>query len=82
VLEADRTFLAKHYHFESVEAAVRDGVDIIPQTTVIRQWPHGRRVSETERGAEIRADIELLERLVAAYLSNRLRQTAQATATP
>jgi fructose-1,6-bisphosphatase-3 len=77
VLEADRTFLAKHYHFESVEAAVRDGVDIIPQTTVIRQWPQARRVSDTERGAEIRADIALLERLVAAYLSNRLRQNGQ-----
>jgi hypothetical protein len=39
-------------------------------------------VSDTERGAEIRADTELLERLVAAYLSNRLRQKVQSTATP
>ena len=30
VLEADRTLLAQHYHFESVESAIRDGVDIVP----------------------------------------------------
>ena len=36
VLEADRTFLGRHHHFESVEAAVRDGVDIIPTITVVR----------------------------------------------
>ena len=29
ILEADRTLLAKHHHFESGEAALRDGVDIV-----------------------------------------------------
>ena len=38
VLEADRTFLALHHHFESVEAAVRDGVDIVPRIEVVRTW--------------------------------------------
>lgn len=77
VLEADRTLLARHYHFESVDAAVRDGVDIIPTTTVIREWPQARRVCETERGAEIRAEIELLKQLVDVYRSNRLRPNVQ-----
>ena len=31
VLESDRTLLAKHHHFESVESAIRDGVDIVPE---------------------------------------------------
>src|SRR5256885_7278057 len=31
VLESDRTLLAKHHHFDSVEAAIRDGVDIVPE---------------------------------------------------
>jgi fructose-1,6-bisphosphatase-3 len=74
VLEADRTFLGKHHHFESVEAAVRDGVDIIPAITVVREWERPRRVGDTERGAEIRAEIALLERLVAAYRTNALRE--------
>ncbi len=72
VLQADRTFLALHHHFESVEAAVRDGVDIIPTTTPVREWDRPRRVADTEDGAELRADIELLEHLVVAYRTHAL----------
>jgi fructose-1,6-bisphosphatase-3 len=74
VMEADRTFVGLHHHFDSVEAAVREGVDIIPATTVVREWTPPRRVADTERGAEIRAEIELLERLVAAYRRNAIRE--------
>jgi fructose-1,6-bisphosphatase-3 len=74
VLEADRTLLAKHHHFESVEAAVRTGVDIVPSVTVIRSWEPPRRMGDTERGAQMRSEIEMLERLVELYRSNDLRQ--------
>lgn len=74
VLEADRTVLALHHHFESVEAAIREGVDIVPQVTTVRTWPTPRRMADTERGAEIAADVRALERLVEAYRSNELRQ--------
>ncbi|MDR3638349.1 MAG: fructose-bisphosphatase class III [Isosphaeraceae bacterium] len=73
VLEADRTILAEHSHFESVESAVRDGVDIIPKVTVVRSWDRPRRMADTERGAQIRCEIQLLERLIQAYRSNDLR---------
>ncbi len=76
VLEADRTFLAKHHHFDSVAAAVRDGVDIIPTITDVRRWDCPRRVADTERGAAIRAEIRLLERLVERYRSNSLRPSS------
>ena len=76
VLEPGRTYLAKHHHFESVEAAVRDGVDIIPEVTEVRRWERPRRVADTERGVEIRCRLELLERLIDAYEANRLRQGA------
>jgi fructose-1,6-bisphosphatase-3 len=49
-------------------------VDIIPTIAVVRQWEPPRRVADTERGQEIRAEIGLLERLVAAYRTNALRQ--------
>ena len=75
VLEPERTLLARHSHFESVEAAVREGVDIIPQIEVIREWQPPRRVADTERGQEIRAEIALLEKLVEAYRGNKLRQS-------
>jgi fructose-1,6-bisphosphatase-3 len=74
VLEPDRTLLAKHHHFESVDAAVAQGVDIIPEVTVIRQWDKARRVADTERGAELARQTALLERLVHAYRTNQLRQ--------
>ena len=72
VLEADQTFLARHHHFESVEAAVRDGVDIIPTIATIREFDRPRQVGDTEEGARIREDIALLTRLVDAYRHHRL----------
>lgn len=74
VLEADRTILAKHHHFESVESAIRDNVDIVPQVTTIREWPQPRRLADTERGKEMRCTISMLERLIEAYRNNELRQ--------
>jgi fructose-1,6-bisphosphatase III len=73
VLEPERTFLAKHHHFESVEAAVRDGVDIIPTLRTIREWDPPHRVADTERGEQIRCDLALLERLADAYRRNKIR---------
>jgi fructose-1,6-bisphosphatase-3 len=73
LLEPDRTLLAKHHHFESVEAAVREGVDIVPEVSVVREWQPPRRVADTERGREMRRAIAWLERLVQAYRTNQLR---------
>jgi fructose-1,6-bisphosphatase-3 len=74
VLEPERTFLAKHSHFESVEAAVRDGVDIVPEIMEVKRWERPRTLGDTERGDVIRRRMELLEKLVKAYRDNRLRQ--------
>jgi fructose-1,6-bisphosphatase-3 len=74
VLEADRTLLTKHHHFESVEAAVRDGVDIVPSVSVVREWDRPRRMADTERGDQFRCDIAMLERLIELYRNNDLRQ--------
>lgn len=74
VLEPERTSLAEHHHFDSVAAAVRDGVDIIPKVSVVREWTPPRRVEDTEQGDEIRSEIALLEQLAAAYQANKLRQ--------
>jgi fructose-1,6-bisphosphatase-3 len=79
VLDADRTFLALHHQFESVEAAIRDGVDIIPSVSDVRVWDTPRQTSDTERGAELRARIGLLERLIEAYQNNELRQSSPGT---
>ncbi len=74
VLEPERTLLAKHHHFESVRAAVQDGVDIVPTWTVVRQEETPRSVADTESGEEIRRAVAWLERLAQAYRGNQLRQ--------
>lgn len=74
VQEADRTLLALHHHFESIEAAVRDGVDIIPTVTEIRSRPRPLRLADTEVGEQCRCEIELLERLIELYRTNELPQ--------
>lgn len=74
VLEANRTILARHHHFESVDAAIRDGVDIVPSVSVIREWNRPRRMADTERGEQFRCEIEMLERLIELYRNNDLRQ--------
>jgi len=74
VMEADRTLLAKHHHFESVDAALRQGVDIVPEVSIIREWDKPRRLGDTERGRELRYQIEMLQWLIDAYRTNRLRE--------
>src|SRR5262249_5860403 len=74
LLEPDRTLLAKHHHFEPVEAAGRDGGDGSREVTVLRQWDVPRRVADTERGRALRHELAWLERLVRAYHTNQLRQ--------
>lgn len=71
-LEADRTVLALHHHFDSVEAAVRDGVDIIPELSVVREWPKTRKIGDTDRGDEIRGEIHMLQKLVDAYRAREI----------
>jgi fructose-1,6-bisphosphatase III len=74
VLEPDRTILARHHHFESVEAAIVRGADIIPSITVVREWDRPRRVADSQRGRRLRSTIVQLERLIEAYRNHELRE--------
>ncbi|MBC2607092.1 fructose-bisphosphatase class III [Pelagicoccus albus] len=81
LLEPKRIVLAEHHHFESVAAAINEGVDIVPSTTDIRVFEKPRRTADTERGQRIRFRIEELERLVEAYRTNRLHESPSSPAT-
>jgi fructose-1,6-bisphosphatase III len=74
VMEPHRTFLARHHHFESVEAAILRGADIVPSITVVRQWDRPRRLADSQRGRRLRSTINQLEQLIEAYRSNEIRQ--------
>ena len=73
VLEADRTLLAEHYHFDSVESAIRDGKDIVPRVETIRMWDRPRTVADAGRGRILKAKVVQLEQLVEAYRRGEVR---------
>lgn len=75
LIEPAGTFLALHHHFEKVEKAVRDGVDIIPQVTVIREETDIPMRGDTEEALVMADTCELLERLVMAYRANQIAET-------
>jgi fructose-1,6-bisphosphatase-3 len=72
VIDADRTYLARHHHFESVEAAIEKGVDIVPEVQDLRVHPTPTRVKDTARGAELAEEIAALQDLVVAYREHTL----------
>jgi len=74
VLESNRIVLAEHHHFESVDAALRDGIDIVPNVQEIRVFDQPRLTRDTERGQRNKYRIEMLERLIEAYQTNRLHE--------
>jgi fructose-1,6-bisphosphatase III len=77
VIGADRTYLAKHHHFDSVEAAIERGVDIVPEIEDVRVHPRPLRVADTARGVELAEEIGALEDLVRAYHDHTLDPAAR-----
>jgi fructose-1,6-bisphosphatase-3 len=66
-IDAEQTTLAKHHHFESVDAAIEGGADIVPTFETLRRPARPVLVADTKRGAELREEIAGLEQLVVAY---------------
>jgi fructose-1,6-bisphosphatase-3 len=74
VLEPLRTYIATHHHFESVQAAIEQGADIVPSRTMVREWDQPRQVADSQRGRQVRFAIERLEQLIDAYRNHELPQ--------
>ena len=74
VLQPGRTYLALHHHFDSVDDAIRNGTDMIPEIQELKTYPAPRRISDTERGSAILRQITLLELLIRAYRENKIEQ--------
>ena len=70
VLDATRTWVAQHHHFDSVKGAITDGADIIPTIEDVRVFDQTRTVGDTEEGEGIRRELAMLEQLLAAYQDN------------
>jgi fructose-1,6-bisphosphatase III len=72
VLDADRTYLAQHHHFESISEAITQGADIIPKIHAMRVFNPPRRIADTSEGESMRNEIAALELLLRAYQENVL----------
>jgi hypothetical protein len=60
VIDADRTYLAKHHHFER-------GTDIVPEIVNLRTSDPPRLVRDTPHGLELLDEIAGLEELVTTF---------------
>ncbi len=72
VLDADRTYLARHHHFESITEAITQGADIIPTIQDVCVFDPPRRVADTTEGESSWHEIAALELLIRAYEENTL----------
>jgi fructose-1,6-bisphosphatase-3 len=67
VLDARRMYLAQHHHFDGT-------TDIVPTVSDVQVYDRPRLVGDTEKGAELRAEIAALEELVHAFETNAIRE--------
>lgn len=77
VLHPDRSYLALHHHFQSVEDTVENGTDMIPETLELNRHTKVRLIGDTEQGSEIRQQIKLLETLIQAYEENKIEPLSE-----
>ncbi len=59
--------LAAHEPFKSVQEAIEQEKDILPNTIMLENHARRKRVGDTDRGKDIREDIKDLKELVDAY---------------
>lgn len=65
--------LVQHQPFENREQAVNCGMDVISETQVV-EFAHNRQlVRDTDKGRDLKAQIEDLYQLLAAYRSGQIR---------
>ncbi|MBL8149154.1 MAG: fructose-bisphosphatase class III [Blastocatellia bacterium] len=74
ILDSSGSYLAQHHHFESVSDAITQGSDIIPTIHNVAIYEKPRQVGDTEKGDEIRQEIEVLKLLIKAYKENAISE--------
>jgi len=66
--------LAAHQPFESTQTAVSEEIDIDSETEIINTHPHRLRVRDTDRGKEIKQQIDDLEALLHAFREGIIKE--------
>ena len=66
--------LVAHEPFESKEAAIEKEIDIHSETMVVKRVTERRLVGDTDKGIEMKEQVQDLERLLAAYRSGEINE--------
>lgn len=77
ILAPEGIVIARHYHFQSINDAIRSGADIVPQISTIRKYARPHLVSDTEEGERIRCRIKMFERLIVAFQEGAIIEAAK-----
>lgn len=67
--------LVQHQPFESTEKAITEGVDIISLNKIVEYIPKRTLVGDTDKGVELRSQVEDLMRLLSAYRNGLIRES-------
>lgn len=67
LLASNGVSLAEHAHFDSIDAVISRGKDIVPTVTTIRTYTPPRKVSDTNQGQLSKQKLHELEKLIVAY---------------
>lgn len=68
--------LVQHEAFTSTAEAIRNGTDIVSTTQIVEMTGHREMVSETDKGRELRAQIDDLKKLLTAYRKGLIKERA------
>ncbi|MFT4177208.1 MAG: fructose-bisphosphatase class III [Luteolibacter sp.] len=74
ILGPEGETLAEHHSFPDPETAVREGLDIIPDMTILRTYDTPRLVEDTEQGRDIDYAIAILTDLIQAYQLGKIHE--------
>ena len=66
--------LVAHEPFESKEAAIEKEIDIHSETMVVKRVTERRLVGDTDKGIEMKEQVQDLERLLAAYRNGEINE--------
>ena len=69
--------LIQHQPFTSTEEAIKNGTDIISTTQIVEMASHRMLVADTDKGKELKKQVEHLQELLYAYRRGIIKEVVQ-----
>ena len=69
--------LVQHEPFTSAEEAIKNGTDIVSTTQIVEMSTQRMMVRDTDKGAELKSQIEELKELLYAYRHGFIKESTK-----